>query len=159
AAADRVALVDRLAEIAAQRARWEADQDYCARILADDWRGERTEFVRLLAVAEWAHGLGAAAKDYPRDRLLALAQQPETIAALRRTLREAEPVARQAIDDIQRLLDLDPRTFGEWGIERAGLAEIVDRLRAMAEATDRYAGWVQLARLHAALTAGGVPEL
>jgi hypothetical protein len=50
-AAKRVALVDQLTQLAVLRREWEDDHDYCSRVLGDEWRGERTDFPRLQAIA------------------------------------------------------------------------------------------------------------
>src|SRR5207247_2306447 len=90
---------------------------------------------------------------------LSLAATPDRIAAMRRTLAAATPAARAGIDEVSRLLDLDPESFGPDGVESSPLLWIADRFGAMAAATNRYAAWAQLERLHGQLINAGVPEL
>ncbi len=158
-AVERVELVDRLGAIATMKSSWEGDRDYCSRVLGDAWRGEKTDFTRLLAIADWCDRLTAARLSPPQDRMLDLAGRPTIVAAMRRALRETEPAARTALQDVDKLLSLDPAMFGEGGVENADPDALAQRFGQMAGATDRYAPWAQLARLHRSLTEAGLPTL
>lgn len=159
AADKRVELVDRLDGVGSRKARWEDDKDYCLRVLGDAWRGERTDLGALLTIATWCRRVGDAALSCPHDALLSLAQQPDVVAKTRRMLREAEPATRRGLDEVVRVLTLDPTVFGESGLERAELGEMAARLGAMASSTDRYAAWTNLRRLEHRMTSAGVPDL
>ena len=93
------------------------------------------------------------------EALLTLAGRPQALASMRKALCETAPVARAAIDKVVSILDLDPRAWGSLDLEAAEIEPIGRRFLAMAEATDRYAAFAQLARLHRTLEQAGVPEL
>lgn len=156
---ERVELVDRLGAVAAMRTAWDDDRDYCARVLGDAWRGEKTDFERLLTVADWCSRLRTASMKPSEDRMLDLASRPDSIAAMRSALRETAPAAATAVQDVVRLLDLDPALFGGEGVEEGDLGEIAARFGAMAASTDRYAAWAQLARLHGMIVDAGIADL
>lgn len=158
-AAERVELVDRLDSVGSRRVDWEDDKDYCARILGDTWRGERTDFARVLTIVAWCERLRGAELRCRDDVLLALSQQPDVVAAMRRALREAEPKARSGVEEAIRLLMLEPTVFGESGPENADLGDVAARLGAMASSTDRYGAWANLERLHHRIVDAGVPDL
>lgn len=158
-AAERVELVDQLVSIAAMKASWEEDRDYCGRILGDAWRGEKTDFGRLHSIAEWCTRVNGAEMKPSPDRMLELASRHDAVASMRKVLRETEPAARAALQDVVRLLNLDPAVFGDAGFDGADAESIAVRFGRMAESTDRYASWAQLARLHSTLESAGVSTL
>ncbi|HEX7637164.1 MAG TPA: DUF3320 domain-containing protein [Burkholderiaceae bacterium] len=158
-AADRVALVDRLVSVGSARAAWESDEEHCRRTLGDAWRGEKTDFARWSPVAQWCDRLRTCATAHSPDMALALATRPEDLARLREALDRAVPPARTMLGTVRELLDLDPASLGGGDIEHTDLDGIALRLGRMAAATDRYACWVQQARLRRALEAAGVPAL
>jgi hypothetical protein len=159
AADDRVELVDRLGAIAAMRARWEDEREYCSRVLGDAWRGERTDFERLVAIGCWCRRFEDAPMQVPRNAALALAATPDGIGAMRRALDAATPAARQGVEEVSRLLNLDPASFGTDGVESAPLSRIEERFGGMAGAPNRYATWTQLERLHDQLVSAGLTQL
>lgn len=155
----RIELVDLLSDVATLRNGWEEDRDYCGRILGDHWRGEKTDFVNLLAVARWCLNLAAASLRPLPAKALALAGEPERVAQMRRALRETEPTAQAALEDSTRLLDLDPIAVA--GVEwlESDPALLAQRYAAMASAIDSYASWAQLARLRDVLINAGLSDL
>jgi hypothetical protein len=78
---------------------------------------------------------------------------------MRKALRETEPVARAALDEVISILDIDPSSWRSQIIDTAAIEPIGNRLQNMAEGIDRYASFTQAARLHRALEQAGVPEL
>lgn len=155
-ATERVALIDRLVSIHALKASWEEEREYCGRILGDDWRGEKTEFSRLHVVAAWCDRLRRAQISPPHERLVELAERPDAVATMRKAISEAAPDVRAAVRDVVGLLDLNPATLGDGGIEAVDLDAVAERFNRMAEAKDRYSSWAQLARLHNSLAKAGV---
>jgi hypothetical protein len=150
-AAGRVEKIDQLATVESLRSDWESDRDYCGRILGDVWRGEKTDFARVWTIVAWCARLSEASMRMPWDKAVELATKVDTLAAMRRTLRDVEPAARAALQAVVKLLDLDPATFGHGELESTDLAAMAARFGAMASATDRYGSWTQLARLRKAL--------
>jgi hypothetical protein len=158
-AAERLERIDRLVSIATLKAEWEKDQDYCSHILSDAWRGERSDFARLLAITDWCARLSEASVKMPWCKAIDFACQAEAAAAMLRTLRETAPVARNAVFAVTELLNLDPTVLGEKEIETADLAAMAARFDRMAGATDRYASWAKQARLQNRLIEAGLSEL
>jgi hypothetical protein len=158
-AAKRVELLDILLAVASKKNRWATDGDYCARIAGDAWRGERTDFASLALISDWCQRIDAISIRYSRDRMLDLAKQPEAVAAMHRTLRDAESAARAALTDICSVLDLDMAVLGASDLETLDLAAAADRFDAMARSIDRYAAWVELSSLRHTLVEGGARDL
>ncbi|MBP0593614.1 DUF3320 domain-containing protein [Paraburkholderia sp. LEh10] len=155
----RVELVDRLDRVQSRKARWEDDKDYCLRVMGDAWHGERTDMGALLTIAGWCERAGDAALNCSPDTLLALAQQPDVVAKMRRALRDAAPKVVRDLDEVVRVLKLDPNVFGESSMEKVELGEMAARLDAMASSTDRYSAWTNLTRLHQRLASTGLTDL
>lgn len=157
-AAERVERIDRLASIAALKADWENDRDYCGRILGDVWRGEKTDFARLLAIADWCVRLSEASVKVPWDKAVDLADKPGA-AAMLLAIRETKPVAQNAVLGVAEFLNLDPTVFGEKELAAADLSAMAARFDRMARATDRYGSWAKQSRLQNTLIAAGLSEL
>lgn len=151
AAKDRLELLDRLGSIEASKSRWTRDSEYCAHVLQGEWRGELTEFHRLLAIAAWCERLGGAALRCDPDSLLSMASHADSVAALRKALREREPAACSKLNDVVGLLDLEPCS--------PDLNAVIERFGKMARSIDRYSGWSNLTRLHNRIEEACVPEL
>jgi len=152
----RVGLVDRLVGIAAKKALWSDDKDYCGRILGDVWRGERTDFARLGSIADWCVRIPKSPLLRSPDQILVAAGKAEALFATLHSLREAELATRASLQEVCRILELDIAVLGGDGLESVDLVTAASRFGAMSEAIDRYASWVELARQHRALTTGGL---
>ncbi|WP_237709177.1 DUF3320 domain-containing protein [Sphingomonas elodea] len=159
AAAERVALVDALVELASKRASWRDDEAYCANALGDAWRGERTDFHRILATCAWCSRLAEAELRPATAAALELASKPETLAALRKPLRDRGDAARSSLITAAAFLDLDIASLGAADVETTDLNTIASRFATIANATDRYESWAQLERHRRRLEALGVAEL
>jgi len=158
-ATERVARIDELTAVTSLRSEWEDDREYCGRILGDTWRGEKSDFRKLVAVAEWCERLSKAPISVRPDKSIALAAQVDALTAMLRALREAAQAARSALQAIVKLLDLDLASFGDLGLEHTELNAVAARFGAMAASTDRYASWTQLARRRQALVSAGLFSL
>jgi hypothetical protein len=157
-ALDRVALVDRLVEVATLNAKWQEDQDYCARALGDLWRGDKTDFASMLPILAWCERVGGAPLGASPNALLGLAQQLDAVAIMDKVLRDEGAKARRGIDEIARMLNLDLGVFGS-SVETAELGGIASHLNGMNQSTDRYSDWAHLTRLHSRLESFGVSDL
>ena len=158
-AVDRVALVDRLMAVATAKAAWEFDREYAGRALGDSWRGERTDFARLLAVSDWCDKVRASKLGATHESLLALAGRSDEIARICEGLLRTVETARASLRSIIETLDLDLTTVGANDVERVDLALVANRFGSMAEAPGRYNSWVQLARLRGVLDESGLESL
>lgn len=158
-AAERLERIDRLAALAAMKTDWENEREYCGRILCDAWRGEKSDFARLSAIADWCARLTDAPMKLPSEKAIDLASRADAVASMLRALREAAPVAHNAVLGVIEVLDLDPGVLGEPEFTAADLAAIGARFDRMAGAMDRYASWTKQARLQSALISAGLSEL
>lgn len=107
AAAERLALADRLLEVQARRRRLTEEEPALQAVLGPEWRGERTPFAALLRTARWLAGVRRTiAFSSPAQLLGALAALPDpagTAAALRQRAagcreRVHAPLARLRLD-------------------------------------------------------------
>ncbi|MBR0846388.1 AAA family ATPase [Bradyrhizobium diazoefficiens] len=157
-AAERVERIDQWITLVSLRSEWEGDRENCGRILGDAWRGEKSDFGRLVAIVEWCERLSKAPISVRSDKSVALAARADSLAAMRLTLQEAAQTARSALQAIVKLLDLNLASFGDLGLEHTDLATVAARFGAMA-ATGRYTSWTQLARRRDALASAGLSRL
>jgi len=154
--ADRLALLDELAEVQRRRAALADEEAWLKTALGPDWRGERTPFAALVRAAAWlaevrsrtglasAEALAAARAALPdpeaaAQRLAALSEAARTAAAA--------PVARLRLDLAQAGIGPD--------LDRASLTELHAGLAQMAAEPGRYAEWAALARAMGATVEAG----
>nr|WP_229466201.1 DUF4011 domain-containing protein [Pseudoduganella plicata] len=149
-APERLALVDRLIDVRTRREKWQADEAFCATLLGDLWRGEQTDFARLLPVADWCISALAAPLRLAPETMLAVAARSAQIDSLLIAMATAER-GMAPLDEAQATLRLD--------LADVELDAIVRRLRRMALTMPRYGGWVALQRACAALIDAGVTEV
>jgi hypothetical protein len=160
APADRLALLDELAEVQARRARLAEDEAWLQAALGPEWRGERTPFAEVQAIARWLADLrraGAfasaaqlvAALDALPDPGHAAAALAAQIAACRDRI--AAPVARLQLDLVQAGLGAD--------LGAAPLAEVRAAFAQMAADPARYGDWAGLARSIGAAAAAGAGSI
>src|ERR1019366_7915425 len=71
----------------------------------------------------------------------------DALAHAARALRQAEPAARQALENVVRILELDPVALDAINVEQADLQNVANRLETIAEAVDRYSEWTQISHL------------
>ncbi len=158
AALDRLALVDALSNVRSKRTIWETDQAYGERILGDVWRGERSDFPLLISIAGWCDKLSHATLKVAPLAACDMAASSQITPMLRRLI-EATGIARAKLDAATDFLHLDPAAVKVEKFEQAEVWSLVLRIENMAVATDRYAGWVQLARMYDRMTAAGLTDL
>ena len=156
---DRIALVDRLSDLQASRARWREDEPFLARSLGDAWRGDRTEFARLHGIARWCGRVASDSTSASNSRLVALASDPARLDAMRRELRNAEIPAQDASSKVDKTLRLDPAIWGEFSAEGLDLLDRAVRYGAMSQAVDRYGEWATYRRLRTQMAASGLVGL
>ncbi|WP_266183213.1 DUF3320 domain-containing protein [Dyella humicola] len=158
-ASQRVERVDHLLAIAGLKTNWESDRDYCGRVLGDAWRDDKSDFAKLLAIADWCARLSEISVEMAWHKAVDLASEAGAVASMRRTLQEAAPVASNAVQKVVKLLDLDLAVLGEEQFASVDLAAMGMCFGKMAEATDRYGSWAKQARLQETLIEAGLSEL
>ncbi len=158
-AQERLERLDQLSSVLLARKSWSDEADFCARALGDVWRGERTDFQRLLPVAEWCDRLLLSSIKADVGLALGLAADRDGLEALRNELRATEAEARRALEEAVGVLDFDLQTMGASALDDADLAAFGGRMSSMAAATDRYGSWVELEQLRGQLADNGLAEL
>lgn len=158
-ATSRLGHVDTLCDLEARRNDWQEDRDFCARVLGDAWRGDKTDFERLTSIAEWCVQLQAASLKCPIDALLHLAGDADKLRSLRKGLTDTKDPAIQSAQEIVSSLDFDLKVFGQENLVSVDLDDLSERFAAMLAGKDRYAAWGQLVRLKGQLQSAGLDEI
>jgi len=150
-APDRVELVDQLLDVDTRKRAWSHDQEYLGRCLKDEWRGEQTDFARLLTIARWCQRLSNAQLPHDGVASLRMANEPARLSALRQQLDKLGEAASTAVTHAFTQLQLDPTALGGTSFEDSPLPTIAARLKLMGETTERYGLWAKLSRLRTKL--------
>jgi len=158
-AADRLGLVDELLNVQTHRQRLADEEAWLQAAVGENWRGERTDFNRLISISTWLSSAKAASFAATDDILTALsefdapAQVAQAMAALVRDAQQKaeKPIARLKLDLEQS--DLAPDLMD------ADLTDLAATFKQMGVDSGRYADWAALARATAQTVesgAGGV---
>lgn len=158
-ATSRLGHVDTLCDLEARRNDWQEDRDFCARVLADAWRGDKTDFQRLAGIASWCAQLNEATLKCPVDALLHLAGNAGNLRDIRKSLTDTKDPTFQALQEVVGALDLDLSVLGQDSLAAVDLDAVSQRFAGMLAGKDRYAAWGQLVRLKGQLQAAGLDEL
>ncbi|MBZ9867029.1 DUF3320 domain-containing protein [Mesorhizobium sp. CA15] len=160
APAERLALLDELAEVQNRRKRLAEEEGWLQTILGAEWRGERTPFSALLAISEWLEEVkrsgGFAEAAHVTDALAAFPDPRSVARDLEARIQACRTGAAAPITRLQ--LDLAQAEVGD-ALETAPLSEVAAAFTQMAADTGRYSDWASLARSIAAavrIGAGGV---
>jgi very-short-patch-repair endonuclease len=159
-AAERVAIVDRLADLAAKDQALSGCATEAVVLFGTIWSGERTDFAGILRAGEWltratAHGLGTSIEE-----AISLASRTEIAARLPEKLKGDTDRVRSDTLALLEALDLDLRAaFGADFADTIALLVLIDRLDSWIQDLDRYAEWGELSRLDAEVRAIGVGGL
>jgi hypothetical protein len=158
--ADRLALLNKLADVQARRARLAEEEPWLQATLGPEWRGERTPFAEVQATALWLAVQRRAGVFTSAAQLVAsLGALPDpgkmatSLAARISTCRDriAAPIARLR-------LDLPQAGLGE-DIDTAPLSELRGAFAQMAADPSRYGDWAGLARSIAAVMGAGAGSI
>lgn len=154
--AERLALVDELADVRNHRALLAEEEGWLQVALGPEWRGERTPFAEILAVVRWL-------ADIRRDGAFASAAQlTAALGALPNPGEAAEALTgkiaacrNRVLAPVTRLqVDLPKAGLGA-DIDTAPLTDIRAALSAMAADPSRYGDWAALAgSIRTAVAAG-----
>jgi hypothetical protein len=156
APAERLALVDELAEVQNRRKNLADEESWLQATLGAEWRGERTPFATLLEISDWLADIKRSEAFSEADHVTkAITAFSDPLAAARdiEVRIQASRVRMEA--PITRLqLDLAQAEIGD-ELETTPLSEIAAAFEQMAADTGRYGDWATLARSVAAATGGG----
>ncbi|MBY0241007.1 MAG: DUF4011 domain-containing protein, partial [Burkholderiaceae bacterium] len=155
AAADRLALLDTLLDIHALKVRWKNDDAYSAQSLGQMWRGEQTDFIRLLPVLIWCEQAQHTPIQCDPEHRIALANQPERLLELLARIESLQPSTRAAIDEVVMMLQPSDVVLEH----HSELHMIAAWMRRMSAAMARYPGWVALHAQALRIDRAGVPDV
>lgn len=145
-AVERLTLVDELAVVQKLRRQLGDEEAWLQTVLGDAWRGERTEFSRILLIAAWLNRAKAAGYISPEDILSALAQAAasnDAAISLRNLARDATAKVEKPIDRLN--LDLAAAEL-EPQLQDVDLADLAAAFAEMRAESWSYADWATLAR-------------
>ena len=147
-AAARLALIEKLIDVQRKRAALTEEESWLRPILADRWRGERTEFAHALRVAEWLAEVRAQQREIPRDVMLRAVAELRDTKALVARIAELVQRARNATETPLRRLAYDLSAGGlGTDVESVSVAALRSRLEGIRANVHRYDEWVRLAHL------------
>lgn len=156
APAERLALLDKLADVQARRARLAEEEPWLQATLGPEWRGERTPFAEVQTAAQWLAGVRRAGAFTSAAQLgSALGELPDpgreaadlTVRIKAARDRIAAPIARLRLDLSQAGLGAD--------IDTSPLMELRAAFAQMAADPSRYGDWAGLARSIGAVVSAG----
>lgn len=153
---DRLALVDALAEVQRLRKRLADEEGWLSATLGPEWRGERTPFAQMQAVARWLAALRASVPFASVAQMqTAMAALPDMVATASALMAQALTCRDRIAAPVARLvLDLSKAGLGR-DIDSAPLSELRAALARMAADPSRYSDWAGLARSIGTVVAAG----
>ena len=160
AAADRVELAHRLADVQRRRRKLADEEGFLAQHLGGAWRGERTDFDGLRRGALWiadveATGMASSTADLERTRS-AFGEPAKTAERINAEADAASDAARAVVELLR--LDLEALGLGET-VDQASLSALHDRFAGMAESPERYNEWRTIQNLAERLAGAGLGAL
>lgn len=154
---ERLACLDELLAVQRQRNRLAIEETYLSETLGTIWRGEQTDFSRLLAAFDWLKATqekvqldNAADLIYSMDNI----ESPSEIAADLRAKVETSRTAAQ--DPLHRLgvVDSENAELPTWRLN-----DLRERLASMQGVPEHYSDWCHFARSRDRLIEAGLGEL
>lgn len=160
APAERLALLDRLAEVQVRRARLAEEEPWLQAALGPEWRGERTPFAEFQAVAQWLAGVRrAGALTSAAQLVTALGARPDPGREANDLMARISACRDRIAAPITRLrLDLPQAGLGA-GIDTSPLTELRAAFAQMAADPSRYGDWAGLARSIAVAVGAGAGSI
>ena len=156
----RVELAKRLANVQRRGRKLKDEEEFLKAHLGTSWRGEQTDFDRLLRAVMWlSHVENTELSLSSRDlvRATEMIADPGRAAETLRALAEAA-IERACVIVEMLKLDLSASGIGP-ALENASLQVLRDRFAAMAENLNRYFEWCRMETLVGALLEFGLDEL
>ncbi len=160
AVAERLALAEKLVDLERKRAVIANEEFWLQPVLANHWRGERTDFASGLHIAEWLSELGAGSKETPARVMLHVLAELSDPAALSSEVAGPLHDAKTATARVATRLALNFSEAGlGTGLETVPLVALRDRLSGVRANLDRYDEWVRLKHLCQTLMNDGLGPL
>ena len=159
-ASKRLALIEKLIDVQRKHALLTVDQPWLETILADHWRGERTDYGRALRAAKWLIDV----------RVSGVIRTPEMLSCAFEEFQDPEAVAtefaglvEQAHDAIEKPVerlsyDLSGVARGS-AIGAASISALIDQFAQMRDQLHRYDEWVRLENCRTVLRKDGLAPL
>ena len=151
-AMDRTSLADSLISISVLRAKWRGDEEWCSKLLGDEWRGEKTAFALLLSATEWAEKATSASIVTDPVCIIALARNPQKRRTLESELTVKAETARLQLSALVQELKLNlNEAVRSDDLSQSDLSIVERKVRSIVANTNRYDEWVNLQRLRGRL--------
>jgi Protein of unknown function (DUF4011)/REase_MTES_1575/Protein of unknown function (DUF3320)/AAA domain len=151
-AVDRTELADCLISISALRDDWRSDEEWCSKVLGDEWRGEKTAFAALSSATEWAERASSASIETDPGCMIELARNPQKRRTLESKLTAKAEMARLQLSALVQELKLNlNEAVRSDDLSQSDLGIVERKARSIATNTNRYDEWVNLQRLRAKL--------
>ena len=155
----RCALAAELAEAQRLKRVFADDENWLEARLGPRWRGAKTPFAEILAVAKWldAYRSGAEVTAQALHETLAAVQDPGALAG---DLRAALDACREAVQAPLARIEFDvAAAFAGKPLEQAPMADLAAALEAMRDGAGAYAEWTDFVRAREALGASAASGL
>ena len=155
----RCALAAELAEAQRLKRVFADDENWLEARLGPRWRGAKTPFAEILAVAKWldAYRSGAEVTAQALHEALAAVQDP---GALADDLRAALDACREAVQAPLARIEFNvAAAFAGKPLEQAPMADLAAALEAMRDGAGAYAEWTGFVRAREALGASAASGL
>ena len=155
----RCALAAELAEAQRLKRVFADDENWLEARLGPRWRGAKTPFAEILAVAKWldAYRSGAEVTAQALRDTLAAVQDPGALAG---DLRAALDACREAVQAPLARIEFDvAAAFAGKPLEQAPMADLAAALEAMRDGAGAYAEWTGFVRAREALGASAASGL
>lgn len=155
APADRLALVDRLADLRRKRQALADEEAWLQATLGISWRGENTPFAELREAGDWIARIKGSGRISEAETLVSVLKAGSGPAAQAATLREKARIACAALRLPVERLGLSLATEAETSeIEDAPIVATRDRLARILGQEHRYQDWARLARARSEIAKG-----
>ncbi|MCA8930017.1 MAG: DUF3320 domain-containing protein, partial [Alphaproteobacteria bacterium] len=156
-AAERRALVDRIAEVQKRRSTLSDEEGYLKDRLGEHWRGERTDFEALKTHFEWLQKAGPEIDLTTAETWIKVLGQDGHPLDLAAELEQGIGAVETAVKAVVDRFELDLSIFGDpSGVTGAPLGAFAEKALAMNAGLQRYPEWSELIhQRQRAIDAGG----
>lgn len=160
APAERLALVEELADVQLKRKYLADEEIWLQGVLGSEWRGERTPFQEISRVASWLSELKNAEIFATAMQVIEALESLPNPAATAKALADKANGSRESIEaPLKRLkLDLEKAGFGE-DLDSVKLDELKATFVKMVEDISRYVEWADFIRSISSATRKGASQI
>jgi Protein of unknown function (DUF4011)/AAA domain len=157
---DRLNLVDCLIKTSTLREKWRTDEEWCAQILQDSWRGERTHFSKLGNYLSWCECFAKAELKPDINMGINVAFSPSLRDPLLSELNLKLQVAEKDVNEIVGQLTINlSKAFNTYSIEECDLDKLATKFSAMPDSIELYDQWTTLRKIKSELEDANLQSL